>query len=242
MLTYNTALSVFQGKSAIKFRISCLPERLFRTGKLIFPENVADYRKNSTGFPEKGTATMKTTRLDTERLFLREMNENDFPALCAMLRDPLVMAAWERTFPDAEIRAWIARNEERCRTFGYGYWLALEKSTGTPVGQIGLLPETIDGRNLLGVGWILIRKFWGNGYALEGAKACLDYAFGTLNAESVIADIRPMNLRSIRVAERLGMRLSGRFDKQVDGKIMPHLLYTIRSPRNTAGFPDSSLP
>lgn len=169
--------------------------------------------------------------LETERLFLREMNEEDFPVLCRMLQDPCVMEAWERTFSDDEVREWILRNISRYRTAGYGYWLAVDRHSFHPIGQIGLLPEEIHGKRMLGIGWILIRDFWGNGYALEGARACLDHAFNRWKVDSVIADIRPTNLRSIRVALRLGMSAAGQYDKIVDGKVMPHLLYTIRSPR-----------
>ncbi len=169
--------------------------------------------------------------LETERLFLREMNEEDFPVLCRMLQDPCVMEAWERTFSDDEVREWILRNISRYRTAGYGYWLAVDRHSFLPIGQIGLLSEEIHGKRMLGIGWILIRDFWGNGYALEGARACLDHAFNRWKVDSVIADIRPTNLRSIRVALRLGMSAAGQYDKIVDGKVMPHLLYTIRSPR-----------
>jgi RimJ/RimL family protein N-acetyltransferase len=50
---------------------------------------------------------------------------------------------------------------------------------------------------------------WGKGYAIEGARACMDYAFGPLDRERVISLIRPANERSICVAERLGERLAG---------------------------------
>ena len=65
-------------------------------------------------------------------------------------------------------------------------------------------------------------------YATEGAAECLHYAFQTLQAPEVIADIRMENKASIRVAERIGMTPTGQYDKIVYGKIMPHLLYRIR--------------
>ena len=56
--------------------------------------------------------------LETERLFLREMNEEDFPVLCRMLQDSCVMVAWERTFSDDEVVEWIISNISRYRTAG----------------------------------------------------------------------------------------------------------------------------
>ncbi len=56
------------------------------------------------------------------------------------------------------------------------------------------------------MGWTLARAAWGRGYAKEGARASLDYAFDTLGADHVISVIHPDNARSIAVAERLGER------------------------------------
>lgn len=166
----------------------------------------------------------------TERLTLHEMEQDDFPALCTMLQDPEVMYAWERCFPDEEVRTWIARNEKRYQEHGCGYWLAVNRNSGEVVGQIGLMPEDIKGHRHTGAGWLLARKHWHNGYAAEGAKACLDYAFFHRKAGRVIADIRPMNTSSIRVAERIGMTAAGEYGKPVSGVIMPHRLYYARTP------------
>lgn len=175
------------------------------------------------------------------RLILREMTRKDFPLLCAMLQDPEVMDAWERTFSDNEVREWIDRNRIRYRDFGFGYWLAFDRTTGENIGQLGILPEEIEGKVHAGIGWMLQRKQWGKGYAAEGGKACLEYAFRELRVPRVIAEIRPSNHRSIRVAERLGMEPAGVYDKVVDGKIMPHRIYCARTEDPTPISPDSRL-
>ncbi len=166
---------------------------------------------------------------ESSRLILREMTQEDFPLLCAMLQDPEVMYAWERTFSEKEVRDWIDRNQVRYRNCGCGYWLAFDRTSGENIGQLGILPEEIEGKVHSGVGWILRRAHWGKGYAAEGGKACLDYAFRELHVPRVIADIRPSNCRSVRVAERLGMEAMGIYDKVVGGKIMPHRIYSARS-------------
>ena len=181
-----------------------------------------------SSFPSNGRIITKSSRL-----ILREMTPEDFPLLCTMLQDPEVMYAWEHTFSEAEVREWITRNVFRYQDCGYGYWLAFDKTSGNNIGQIGILPEEINGEFFFGVGWILRRESWGKGYATEGGRACLDYAFLQLHARRVIADIRPSNLRSIRVAERLGMIPIGTYDKQVGGKRMTHRIYcAIRDPRS----------
>lgn len=172
---------------------------------------------------------MKTI-LQTERLRLRQLEQADHAAAAAMLQDIRTMYAWERTFSEAEVTGWIERMQNNYRRYGYGYWLAVERSSGQAVGQIGLLPETIDGRRHLGVGYLLRQDCRNRGYATEGARACVDYAFRQLAANRVIADIRPENHPSRRVAERLGMRVIGEYVKQVYGKPMLHLIYEKSTP------------
>ncbi len=174
--------------------------------------------------------------LSTERLILREMTEEDLPALRSMLQDIEVMYAWEHAFSEEEVRQWLARMLFRYRKYGCGYWLAVERNSGEAVGQIGLIPEEIEGRSHLGVGWMLRREFQHRGYATEGARGCLDFAFRVRKAGRVIADIRPENASSLRVAARLGMLRAGRYEKPVGDRIMVHDLFSVRDPR--AGAPD----
>ena len=110
---------------------------------------------------------------ESPRLRLREMTERDLPVLADMLQDPAVTYAWERTFSDREVRDWLECNQARYREHGYGYWLACRREDDEVVGQIGLLPEEIEGRRHLGVGWMLRRKFMRMGFAAEGGRACL---------------------------------------------------------------------
>ena len=68
------------------------------------------------------------------------------------------------------------------------------------------------------LGWTLGREFWGKGYATEGARRALKYAFAELHRDHVISLIQPENKASIRVAERLGEKLEGQtevFDHEV---------------------------
>ena len=165
--------------------------------------------------------------MESKRLPYRMLSEDDFAAACSFLQDAEVMTAWEHAFSDEEVREFLAQNIRRFQEDGKGYLLAEDYRLGEPVGVIGLLwEETPEGRKL-GVGYILRKKFWGKGYASEGAKACLDYAFKFLLAGEVVATIRPQNTRSRKVAERLGMQVQGEVVKHYRGKDMPHLIYRI---------------
>ncbi|MEN6636278.1 MAG: GNAT family N-acetyltransferase [Clostridiaceae bacterium] len=75
--------------------------------------------------------------LETERLLLREMTQEDYPALAAVLQDREAMFAYEHAFSDAETQAWLDRMLERYRTDGFGLWAVLLKATGEMIGQCG---------------------------------------------------------------------------------------------------------
>ena len=167
--------------------------------------------------------------LETARLRLREMGEEDFPALCRMLRDPAVMYAYEHAFSRQEARDWLFNQQERYRRDGFGLWAVVEKATGEMVGQCGLTWQPLgNGGRMPEVGYLLERSVWHRGYATEAARACRDYAFDVLGFEEVCSIIRENNLPSQAVARRNGMRVRGSLVKHYYGMEMPHLIFTVR--------------
>jgi RimJ/RimL family protein N-acetyltransferase len=90
---------------------------------------------------------------------------------------------------------------------GFGIWAVEEKSSGRVVGRVGFMdPVGWPGFEL---GWTLARDCWGKGYATEGARRALEYAFTEMNRDHVISLIAPDNVASIKVAERLGEKVEG---------------------------------
>jgi RimJ/RimL family protein N-acetyltransferase len=148
--------------------------------------------------------------LETERLLLRQFCVDDLDALAAIGADLEVM---EFLGPPMSRRdAWraMAMVLGHWELRGYGSWAVEERATGQLLGRIGLYnPEGWPG---LEVGWTLARAAWGRGYATEGARASLDYAFDTLGADHVISVIDPDNTRSLAVAEGLGERYERMWD------------------------------
>ena len=165
--------------------------------------------------------------LETERLYLRALCQDDLRALCAILQDPEVMYAYEHAFSDQEAQAWLDNQLRRYRRDGFGLWAVICKETGELIGQCGLTWQDWNGRQVLEVGYLFRRTAWGQGYAIEAARACRDYAFEALGASEVFSIIRDSNLPSRRVAERNGMAAVGRQVKHYYGMDMPHLVYRI---------------
>lgn len=165
--------------------------------------------------------------LETERLALREMQPSDFDALCRIMQDEQTMTAYEGAFSDAEVQAWLNRQLERYRTWGFGLWAVILKETGAMIGQCGLTMQPWKGQEVLEIGYLFERGYWHRGYATEAARACKAYAFDVLNANEVCSIIRDTNTASQNVALRNGMQRADSWVKHYRGVDMPHGRYVV---------------
>jgi RimJ/RimL family protein N-acetyltransferase len=144
--------------------------------------------------------------LETQRLRLRQFVEADLDAYARICADPESMQYIGPGTPLSRADAWrsMAQVLGHWQLRGYGLWAVEEKATGAFVGRIGLIyPE---GWPALEVGWLIDRARWGEGFATEGGRAAMQFAFDRLQLERISSVIRPQNAASIRVAEKLGMR------------------------------------
>jgi len=82
--------------------------------------------------------------IETERLYLREMTENDFEALNKVLADSDIMQHYPYTFDEDRVRNWIQRNIDRYRVFGFGLWAVCLKETGEMIGDCELIMQLIN--------------------------------------------------------------------------------------------------
>jgi ribosomal-protein-alanine N-acetyltransferase len=88
----------------------------------------------------------------------------------------------------------------------------LENSSRSPVGFVGL--HRIDHHNgHAELGYFISREYWGHGYGTEAVKLALEYAFEWLNLRKVYAHVFETNGASIRVLEKNGFTLAGRWKK-----------------------------
>ena len=137
------------------------------------------------------------------------------------------MYAWEHAFSDKEVTEWINENMMRYDRDGYSYWAAIEKTANRLIGVSGLIVEYVEDKKYIGVGYIYNKAYWRKGYAIESASACVRYAFNQLQTDEITAQIRPENMPSRKVADKLGMKLKGQFIRHYKGKELPHLLYIL---------------
>ena len=163
--------------------------------------------------------------LETKRLILREMTQDDLPALQGILQDGETMYAYNGAFDEAETQAWLDRQLSRYAQYGFGLWAVVLKESGGMIGQCGLTMQPWRGDEVLEVGYLFNRAFWHHGYATEAARGCMEYAFDRLGAREVCSIIRETNLPSRRVAERNGMTVRDSWVKHYRGIDMPHVRY-----------------
>lgn len=166
--------------------------------------------------------------LETERLFLREMQQNDFQDLAEILQNPKVMYAYEHDFTDNDVQVWLDRQIKRYEQYGFGLWAVVLKSTNEMIGQIGLTIQPYKDMEVLEIGYLLKERFWYCGYAKEAVTGCKKYAFEYLNRDKVYSIIKADNKASIKVAESIGMSKEDEFITRYYNGDMLHYLYSIQ--------------
>ena len=161
--------------------------------------------------------------ITTERLALRRLSLDDFDAVRRIHSDPEVMWVYGGVFSEQQTREWIQRNLDRYERDGVGFFAITLKSSSELIGCGGIIMQETDQGIEPEVGYQMRRDQQGNGYATEMARACMDYAFGTLKADHIISLIRPDNMPSRRVAEKNRLTV----DREMTFHDMPHVVYRL---------------
>jgi RimJ/RimL family protein N-acetyltransferase len=156
-----------------------------------------------------------------------------------MNADPAVMehfvAPLTRTESDAMVRE---LNMAHLAAHGWGLWAAEVVEGPRFIGFVGLSRVEFDApfTPAVEVGWRLGRDHWGHGYATEGGRAALAFAFDELALPAVVSFTAAGNDRSRRVMERLGLTRDAADDFDhpnvpAGHPIRRHVLYRITRAR-----------
>jgi ribosomal-protein-alanine N-acetyltransferase len=157
-------------------------------------------------FDEERRLTLNEPSFQTERLLLRPFRESDIPYAHAWFSDADVMryipSGLDTTLEMSARR--VLGYIQHQRQHGFSKWMVIERASGTPIGDSGILH--IPGTEDIELGYRFAKQHWGHGYATEVAAGWLEYAFQTLMLPRFIAFAHPENTASIRVLEKIGMR------------------------------------
>jgi RimJ/RimL family protein N-acetyltransferase len=124
---------------------------------------------------------------------------------------------------ETDCRAFIQRSLDRRAADGSGLNAIIERSSGRPVGMVGLLTQVVDGLYELEVGYHLLPSAWGKGFATEAAAACRDFAREHRCAPAVISLIDHQNFASQAVARRNGMT----YEKDTVHRGVPAMVWRV---------------
>ena len=144
--------------------------------------------------------------LETERLTLRELTDDDYAALYAVLAVSDIMAHYPYTFDEARVRGWIEKNMRRYREEGFGLWAVVLMETGEMIGDCGITMQNIHGTMLPEIGYHIRADRQRRGYASEAAAECIRYAFENYDFPAVYSYMKYTNIPSQRTAVKNGMK------------------------------------
>ena len=171
------------------------------------------------------------TILETERLVVREITEEDVDALYDLYGDGSEFPYTEGLYENPEEERAYTRDyiDKQYRFFEYGIWIVKEKTTGRIVGRAGIAGR--EGFEDPELGYAFAPDCRRKGYAYEVCGAILEYAEKNLNLDSINAFSREENTASLRLLNKLGFTYIKKV--MIDGK--PHNMYNRNSGLETKG-------
>jgi len=143
--------------------------------------------------------------IETDRLRLRQLNENDFDNLKAVIGDEETMKYYPCPYNDEGVNRWLKWNYGCYAKRGFGLWAVELKDEGIFIGDCGITLQNIDGDEVFEIGYHINKKYWRKGYASEAARACKKWFFENTEYNEVYSYMNIENLGSIGVAKANGM-------------------------------------
>jgi RimJ/RimL family protein N-acetyltransferase len=173
--------------------------------------------------------TFPINSVETARLLLRVPEPADAEALMGILWDPEVVKQKQVTLlePPGGLDLALKNTNDMIRQWelrGYGQWSVIEKLTGHVIGCVGFYHPQGPWPGV-DLGWVVHRSRRGRGFATEAATAALGWIWEYTQIDRIISLIAPDDLRSIRIATKIGERFERAGVDPVHGE--PMHVYTI---------------
>ena len=148
--------------------------------------------------------------LETDRTIVREMSVSDLPLMYDLYDDPEIIRFVEPLYEYEEEKLFTEKYIENMYGFyGYGLWLVFHKESGELLGRMGISIRNIDDNDENELGYIVHRKYRGQGYAKEVCEAIVTYAKDVLDIEKIYIVTNAQNDKSIELAGTLGFDYMG---------------------------------
>lgn len=139
---------------------------------------------------------------------LRPLTKDDYDFMRELDKDPNVVKylGHGKVRPEEETRKNFIKIQNDYKQHGMGLYLAECKATGEILGRTGIIPWVIESSLMWEVGYSFKPTMWGKGYATEAAQFAVRWGFESLKLDFMISLIHPQNKKSIKVAEKAGMK------------------------------------
>ena len=150
----------------------------------------------------------------SDRLGFRNWTNEDLTDFAQINANLEVMEHFPKPLTEQETANFIERLQNHYKKNGYNYFATEVIESGELIGFVGLAYQDYEtGFNpATDIGWRLKKTAWGKGFATEGAKRCLEYAFEDLKIERVISTCTVKNTKSESVMKKIGMTRKGEFN------------------------------
>ncbi len=150
----------------------------------------------------------------SQRLGIRNWDFNDTQSLFEINNDDDVMEFFPFKPSKQDTQDFIFRMQEMQKEKGFCYFAVDILETNEFIGFIGLCEQTYleELGSFVDIGWRLKKSSWNQGYATEGAKACLDYGFNTIGLEKIYSVAPEINKKSELIMKKIGMQRIKTFD------------------------------
>lgn len=153
--------------------------------------------------------------LETERLLLREFDEDDAEAFCPLVSNPDVLRftldpGGGVNSVEQALEMLRSRSMADYRKHGFGRLAVVEKASRQLIGFSGL--KYLEDRGEVDLGYRLLPTHWGRGFATESGRAILQDGFTRLGLSRIIATVFPENVVSVRVLKKLGFAFERPFE------------------------------
>lgn len=170
--------------------------------------------------------------IETERLYLRSWQQKDLAPLIEMNQDPKVMTFFPSILNMDQTKQFFHHIQKEFTEKGFGLYAVERKESNECIGFIGfhVADFTADFTPCIEISWRLKYSAWNQGYATEGAKACLQFGFTTLGFDTIYSFTAKVNKQSEHIMKKIGMTYLKDFPhpKVNDNSILKeHVLYKI---------------
>ncbi len=147
--------------------------------------------------------------LVSDRLTIRPLVIEDSVALHNLFSDPAAMQHLESELPSTldESRRWVQDKIDLHDESGLSLWAVVLSETGEVIGDAGL--QLMEDGETVEIGVRIIRRFWGNGFGSEAARACVHAGFRDLGLSRVVGVTGPDNEQAIKAMRQSGMKEVG---------------------------------